>query len=70
MGTRKSEPSDEIKTYPQVACMICGRSTNEPAVERCLCGQYRLCGRSMCHWKMPREHREGQCENERDPRNA
>jgi hypothetical protein len=45
----------------QVPCTLCGALTDLPAVWTCACGQWRVCGRSLCHLKIPDSHRDGRC---------
>jgi hypothetical protein len=52
-----SEPASHL----QQPCMICGAMVDLPAVWSCACGAWRLCYRSSCQLRIPRDHRDGTC---------
>ena len=52
-----SEPASHL----QSPCMICGMMVDLPALWACPCGAWRLCYRSACQLRIPRDHRDGTC---------
>ena len=51
----------EPEVHLQFPCMICGMMVDEPALWVCPCGAWRLCYRSPCQLRIPRDHRDGTC---------
>src|SRR6516164_5286355 len=55
------EPMSEPASHLQSPCMICGMMVDLPALWNCPCGAWRLCYRSSCQLRIPRDHRDGTC---------
>ena len=51
----------EPEAHLQSPCMICGMMVDLPALWNCPCGAWRLCYRSSCQLRIPRDHRDGTC---------
>jgi hypothetical protein len=51
----------EPESHLRQPCMICGAMVDLPAVWECPCGAWRLCYRSSCQLRLPRDHRDGTC---------
>ena len=51
----------EPEAHLQSPCMICGMMVDLPALWNCPCGAWRLCYRSSCQLRIPRDHRDGAC---------
>jgi hypothetical protein len=51
----------EPASHLQSPCVICGAMVDLPAVWACPCGAWRLCYRSACQLRIPRDHRDGAC---------
>jgi hypothetical protein len=51
----------EPEAHLQSPCMICNLMVDLPALWMCPCGAWRLCYRSSCQLRIPRDHRDGAC---------
>jgi hypothetical protein len=51
----------EPEAHLQRPCMVCNLMVDLPAVWSYPCGAWRLCYRSACQLRIPRDHRDGAC---------
>ena len=57
----RSRIVSEPEPHLQQPCMLCGLMVDLPAIWTCPCGAWRLCYRSACLLRIPRDHRDGTC---------